>query len=672
MGHLAMCLALAMTSASAEGDLTVLDVKDDSPAPSEMLSAYLKGLAHVACEQRRQQYESLKTPEECVARQKRMRGFFLQQIGGLPDRTSLNARVVGRLSGDDYRVEKIIYESRPNHRVTAALYLPDSEPPFPAVLIACGHSKNGKAADYNQRMGILLAKNGLAAMCYDPIGQGERSQILREAGKAIHGATTEHFLVGIGAILVGTNTAQYRIFDGIRGIDYLEGRSDIDGQRIGCTGCSGGGTLTSYIMALDDRVGCAAPACYLTTFERLIDTIGPQDAEQNIYAQVAFGMDQTDYVLMRAPKPTLICATTRDFFDIQGSWDNFRESKRFYARLGYPERMDLVEDDAKHGVTKLNRETLTHWMRRWLLEIDDKVTEPDFSLWKDEQLWCSPQGQVLLMPDERSAFDLNIERAEGLCEKRRRFWADASPEEARSKIRQVAGIRALDELSKPRVRKVDTVLRPDCRIEKVVLEPEPGLLLPALVFVPGQPGNEAYLYVDEAGKDAEAGSDRAIGKLVAEGHVVLAVDLPGIGETRSGAGSRAPLGDWKNTFLAYLLGKSLVGMRAENVLVCARYLAEYLTDVNPREVHVVAVGECAVPVLHAAALQPQRFASVRLRKALISWEDVVRTPEPSNQLVNTVHGALEFYDLPDLVALAGEKVTMEEPVDARGEPAESD
>ena len=94
---------------------------------------------------------------------------------------------------------------------------------------------------------------------------------------------------------------------------------------LACTGNSGGGTLTSYLMALDDRVAVAAPSCYITSLERLFTTIGPQDGEQNVVGQVANGIDHADYILMRAPKPTLLCVGTRDFFDIQGSWDTFQE-----------------------------------------------------------------------------------------------------------------------------------------------------------------------------------------------------------------------------------------------------------------------------------------------------------------------------------------------------------
>src|SRR6185436_5862742 len=144
-------------------------------------------------------------------------------------------------------------------------------------------------------------------------------------------------LIGVGALLVGRSTASYRIWDGIRAIDYLVSRADIDAKKIGCTGCSGGGTLTSYLMALDDRIYAAAPSCYLTSLEKLFATIGPQDAEQNITGQVAFGMEHADYLTMRAPRPTLMAVATKDFFDIGGAWTTFREASLIYSKLGHGE-----------------------------------------------------------------------------------------------------------------------------------------------------------------------------------------------------------------------------------------------------------------------------------------------------------------------------------------------
>ena len=285
-----------------------------------MLHAYLMTRVRQSLDRRDAAYETLKTPAQIKAYQSRMRQFFFDQVGELPPRTPLHARVVGQLTQDGYRVEKVLFESQPHFFVTALLYLPDCKPPYPGVLVPCGHSANGKARDLYQRAPILIAKNGMAALCYDPIDQGERHQLLDESGKPVISSSTQgHNMTGVGAALLGRNTASYRIWDGMRAIDYLASRPEVDPNRIGCTGISGGGTMTSYLMALDDRVQAAAPGCYLTSLQRLLETIGPQDAEQNIFGQITYGMDHADYILMRVPKPTLMMTATADYFDISGA-----------------------------------------------------------------------------------------------------------------------------------------------------------------------------------------------------------------------------------------------------------------------------------------------------------------------------------------------------------------
>ena len=385
---------LTLGGAALAEDLSVLKEEPDDTPPGKQLEVYLKQQFYKHLDQRREAYEQLKSRADCAAWQQQRREFFVRRIGGFPERTPLSAEVVGRLEGDGYRVEKVLFESRPRHHVTANLYLPLAKPPYPAVLVPCGHSHNGKAAGGYQRISILLARNGMAALCYDPIGQGERYQMLDYQQDHTHFTTAprypvphprvqylctiEHTTMGLGSILLGANVAQYRIWDGMRAIDYLQSRDDVIAEKIGCTGNSGGGTLTAYLMALDDRIVAAASVCYLTTFRRLIDTRGAQDAEQNIFGQILFGMDEPDYVMMRAPRATLICAATRDrTFDIEGTWDLFRQAKRFYTRLGYPERVGLIEADAPHGFTIQQREAAARWMARWLLGVDRVIREVD-------------------------------------------------------------------------------------------------------------------------------------------------------------------------------------------------------------------------------------------------------------------------------------------------------
>ena len=246
-----LLLCLPLDPVVADDELTVL-----TDAPGRHLELLLKRQFHEHVDQRLLAYNAVKSRADCEKWQRERRAFFIRQIGGLPERTRLNAKTVGELRGDGYRVEKVLFESRPGHHVTANLYLPATKGPYPGVLIPCGHSHTGKAAGGYQRMSILLARHGMAALCYDPIGQGERYQSLdfehdHETFASVpyrletpHPrvrflCTTEHTLLGVGCILLGTNTAQYRIWDGMRAIDYLQSRDDILDNKIGCAGNSG-------------------------------------------------------------------------------------------------------------------------------------------------------------------------------------------------------------------------------------------------------------------------------------------------------------------------------------------------------------------------------------------------------------------------------------------------
>jgi len=437
---IAVCWFVLLLASSHINAQTGLDVPQYPPAP-KMLHAYLLAEAQKHFDARRAEVAELKTPADVRKRQETLRTRMIEALGGFPEKTPLNAKTVGREQRDGYRIEKVIYESRPNHHVTATLYIPDGKGPHPGCIMPIGHSSNGKAAEYIQRGSILLAKNGIACLAYDPIGQGERKQLLDEVGKSmIPNSTNEHTLVGVGALLIGQSTATYRIWDGIRSLDYLESRPEIDPKKLGCTGCSGGGTLTSYLMALDDRIACAAPSCYITSLERLFATIGPQDAEQNITGQVALHIEHADYLTMRAPRPTLLATATQDFFDIKGSWISFREATQIYGLLGHGEKVNLVEYNTKHGYPKPQREAVTRWMSRWLLEKDVPIVEPAFAIAKDADLQCTRSGQVLEDFKGKSVFHINVEVEQKLAKQRAAKLAKQTPVETRKEVRRLLGL----------------------------------------------------------------------------------------------------------------------------------------------------------------------------------------------------------------------------------------
>ena len=670
----AVCLGLAMNAAvSADEKLSVLPETIDGVKASDMVNHYLRQQARRRFEEWKRDYEQRKTPEQVAEYQKHLREKFVEVIGGLPDRTPLKPRVTGVVHREGYRVEKVIFESQPKHYVTAILFLPDAEkhkPPYPGVLVPCGHSKVAKAHDSYQTMGALLALNGMAALVFDPIDQGERGQLLKD-WPGLWG-TKAHTMIGVGSILLGRNTAWFEIWDGMRGIDYLQSRPEVDPNRIGCTGNSGGGTQTSYLMALDDRIIAASPSCYITNFyERILD-LGAQDAEQNIYGQLAFGMDHADYLMMRAPVPILICAATRDFFDIRGTWDSFRYAKRLYTRLGFAERIDLLENDAGHNYNRQAREGVVRWMSRWLLKRDEAITEPDIKLLSEKEIQCTPNGQVMLLEGARSVYDLNRDFEKELAKRRKKLWKTIAHKDLLNQVREIAGIRELNELPKLKVEELDVIERKGYRVKKMVLKPEDGIYLPALMFVPvRKPTNGTVLYVHEKGKGADAAPGGPIEKLAKAGRVVLAVDLRGTGETqqtnqryfRPYAGT-----DGQDVYTAYLLGCSYVGMRAEDVLVCANFLRQQRAG----RVELIAAGNVSVPALHAAALEPDMFGSVKLVRSLVSWANLIELGRSYNQLANTVHGALTVYDLDDLAATLRDKLTVEAPLNALGKPIKAE
>jgi dienelactone hydrolase len=696
--------SLTASTLAADDALRVLTPGADGTAPGEQFERWLRGELYELIDRRTAAVEKLKSAAECRTWQEERRAFFLRQIGGLPERTPLNSRVVGVLQGRGYRVEKILFESRPGFHVTANLYLPDSPPPWPAVLVPVGHSHNGKAWGSYQRTCILLARHGMAALVYDPVGQGERYQMLDLSRARTHFAdsattpvphpavqhlcTIEHTALGLSSALLGANVAQFRIWDGMRAIDYLQSRADIRPDKIGCAGQSGGGTLTAYLMALDERIVAAAPVGFLTTFRRVIDSVsGPQDGEQNIFGQLAFGLDEADYVNMRAPRPTLIAGGTREItFNIHGTWELFREAKRFYSRLGHAERVEIHEPDAPHSMGIDHREAIARWMHRWLLGSDKPIRELDprpdpwtdqqdrtlsVGDWTDEQLQCTPQGQVLLLPGERSAFQINAATAATLQAQRTSAWARLTLPEKRQLIRDTVQLSDGDTLPTPKIETLGLVERDGFAIHKLVLTAESGLRLPALAFVPTRATGAATLYLHGASMVADAAPGGPIEALMRQGHIVVAAELRGLGETAPPATrpdwSRGHFGPGlREFFLAYLMGKSVVGLRTTDVLLWTRFLRGFEAPLPRGSIHLMAQGAAAVPALHAAALAGDAFTSVTLKNMVRSWEDMVGTPEPA-RAADIVHGALRNYTLADLVETVGpSKVNIVEPVGVSG------
>ncbi len=637
--------------------------------PSNMVRRYMLTEVEATWTAWQEAYEARTEPGAIAQHYQALQAKFVERIGGFPERTPLNPQITGVVQRNGYRVEKVLFESQPRHYVTALLFVPERPeyaPPFPGVLVPCGHAQDAKHHEPYQSVGALLALNGMVALVFDPIEQGERCQYLDETGKAPYQGTTAHTMSGAGSILLGRNTALYEIWDGMRGIDYLQSRPEVAPERIGITGNSGGGTQTSYLMALDERIGAAAPSCYLNLLKRQAEN-AMGDAEQNIYGQLRWGMEHPDYVMMRAPMPVKILAATRDFFDINATWVNFRYAKRLYTRLGYSERVDLLENDAEHNYDTSQREAAVRWLARWLTGVDQPITEPKLDLLSVEETHCTPQGEVMRLEGARSVYDLNREYLASLVPRRADFLKSADDAALRTRVREVAGIS--DTVPPLEVVRLGADERDGIRIEKLALANGLGITLPAAYLTRGGAAPGAVtLLLHEAGIAAACAPGGPAEGLLAEGRAVLAVDVRGTGESRqtgqTAFGEAVGL-DWQDSLMAYLLEKPNVAMRAEDVLAAADFVKQ-LAGGAP--VHLVSFGHVGVPALHAAALEPDRFASVRIETCLLSWSNAIELGITHNQLHNAVHAALCWYDLPDLARLAGENTAIVAPVDAMGRP----
>ena len=642
------CLFSVPALAQQSDDLNFASGLEQFHNIRRMLPSYLNNIGFRMLGERKRRVEHLATIEDVNKRRSYVREQMLKDLGGFPDRTPLNARVVGVLERPGYRIEKVIFESQPRFYVTANLYLPKTgHPPYPAILYPLGHERGGKTNPTWQQMLGSLATKGFVALAWDPVGQGERLQIfdedLRES--KVGNSTTEHTVVGTQCMLVGDHLARYTIWDGMRALDYLFSRKEVDPARIGLTGNSGGGTHTAYIAALDDRIQVAAPSCYITSWHLMLDTIGPQDAEQTFPLWLQEGLDYPDYLYAFAPKPYLLLSAIRDFFPIAGARETLAEAERVYAAIGEREKVGMFEADDGHGYNKSRRLAAYDWFGRWLKGARDTDPEPQIEMATPEELRCTATGQVSTSLGGESVFTLNQKRLAQLKASRLTRPADLP-----GKVREV--IRYEPPSGPLQVTSYGVITRSGYRIEKLIYESEPGIFIPSLLYVPdaGASKKAAVLMVTGDGKAASASEAE---QFAASGTVVLSIDMRGTGETRvdTDVNSREfdhYFGDFNNIMTALLVGKTMAGMRALDISRGVDVLTSG-KEVDPNQVYGYGKDEGALPLLYATVLDG-RIRRVMLDGMLVSYESVVNSRVSRRILEGVAPGMLKYYDLQDLVA----------------------
>jgi cephalosporin-C deacetylase-like acetyl esterase len=616
-------------------------------------------------DRRRAAIEKIQTKEQALARQAQVRATLLRLLGGLPgNHDALNEQVVGTVPGDGFRVERLIYDSLPGYHVTANLYLPENgKGPFPAVIYHAGHAPFGKTEAYG--LGANLARDGIAVLAYDPLGAGERLQAMNPATGKSWAGPDEHSQAEIPISLIGDHVARYMVWDAMRGIDYLSSRPDIDANNIGSFGCSGGGTLSAYLTALDDRVKAGVVACYLTSYKELLKGIGPQDGEQVIPGQIREGLDFADWVELAAPRAYAMVATTEDMFPFAGAKAAHDEAARFYKLLGAGENLQWFTGPGTHGMIFPLIPQIVGFFNHWLLHSDSPAPAlVAFPFKPHPELQCTSTGQVTTGLTGRTIYQVNRERARSLVPAERAITTQGDLEQLQSRLKvEIPAVTGMESMATalPQVDIAGKEERGNVEIETIVFHSRSGMALPGRLALPKAGGRKtALLITSERPMDALTGQGSEFDKAAQAGNVVLAMTPlpwpPSTDKPRPTMGTMLP---W--TARALLDGKTFVGMRAEDMIAAVAWLAAQ-DGVDAAKIGAYADGASGVALLHAAVLEP-RIGEITIERTLSSYASVVDANVHRDVAETVIPGVLLHYDLDDLmIAIAPRAVLVVSPV----------
>jgi cephalosporin-C deacetylase-like acetyl esterase len=618
-------------------------------------------------------------------RQKIVRSKLLDIFGPFPERTPLHPVITGTIKKDGYRIEKIVYESRPGFYVTGCLFIPVGiKGKGPVVVNFIGHEQESFRAELDQVVMLNLVKKGFIVFTIDPLGQGEHVQYFdpKVNYSSIGYSVIEHCYFGNQCFLSGVSSAKYFLWDGMRAIDYLLTRKEIDGERIGVTGFSGGGTVTSYMGALDDRVKVTIPSSWANATRRQLETKGAQDAEATLLHSVAMGITLEDLIEVRAPKPTLMTFVSRDeYLSLQGAREAYQEARKAYNAFGREEDLQLVEDDSKHWLTpKIRLAIYSFFMRH--LGVQGDPSETDIDLLTPEELKITKTGQIATSLGGEMVFDVNKKETAVLMEKLETSRKDIERHIATVGIsaRKISGYiapgsRAQEAFINGRYQ------REGYSVGKYAIMGEGDYAIPILLFIPadGAAKHPAIIYLHPSGKIAEAKPGGQIEKLVKKGFIVAATDVIGIGETENTASRGLADG-----YMAALIGRSVVGIQAGDIVRVLNYL-KGLPEVDADRIGGVALQRMCIPLMHAAAFDPT-IDNITLIGSPVSYRSIAmnrfyKIGVTKNEGGGTVHPyevdfswgiakVLTGYDLPDLLGcIAPRKIVLAGLTDATLEPA---
>jgi len=301
---------------------------------------------------------------EWMKRKEKIRKHILAVCGLLPEprKNPLNAVIFGAREHEDYVVEKVFFESHPGFYVTGNLYRPLDSGKHPGVLCPHGHWSEGRFADDVQARCISFARQGYVSFLYDMIGYKDSKQVSHDFG-------------GARESLWGINLMGLQLWNSIRAIDFLQSLNDVDAERIGCTGESGGGTQTFMVSAIDTRIKVSAPVCMVSAHFQggcICENAPSLRLETN----------NVEIAALTAPRPLMLVSATGDWTR-RNPWVEYPFIKKIYGFFGAADKVECVQVNAPHNYNKESREAVYRWFAKWLLgkpfpeEFSERTCIPD-------------------------------------------------------------------------------------------------------------------------------------------------------------------------------------------------------------------------------------------------------------------------------------------------------
>jgi cephalosporin-C deacetylase-like acetyl esterase len=620
------------------------------------LPDYLKAIATATYQRRLGAVQNLTNPAAIAARQRWARLTFWELIGGELPKTPLNPRSTSVLQRDGYRIEKVIYDSRPGFPITANLYVPTSGPgPFPAVLLQMGHSPLGKAYATYQRCAQGLAQLGFVVLGFDPQGQGERVYYPDSTGKASRfpSADDEHSIAGWQMLLTGDTATRLQTWDAVRSLDYLLSLPYVDPRHVATTGQSGGATDSMFLLAVDDRITCAVLTSANSENFACKDFSAPgstDDAEQNLLSAAPANFDRWDTLCPFAPKPLLLTVSDKDFLGtyspqyIASGWEEYQHLKAIYSTLGKADHLAWGGTALPHSLEYDTRLQVYNWFLRWMKPGSTPITEePPTRVETPETLQCTERGNVIASLRSETPFSLQRK--------------NRPP-------RKPVGLDLLLQMEGAASGPFTVFKSMPGRgvtIEAVEVPSAPAVFIPAWLYTPRPtPGKQpVVILLQNAGRRVGWHEDELHQTLTRQGFAVCVPDLRGVGDLLPEIGPGNPRyvrshnEEEAYAWASLMLGRSLLGQRVVDLLAVVRGLKQHPAH-RDRPIAVAAQGQFTVVAQCAAAIAPE-ISRLYLSGGLVSFASVAATELYNHPFANFVPGFLNATDLPEITAFLGDR-----------------